>query len=253
MPSEWMSRYLTLTQRAMLSKLEQIRHGFRHKGNRGTSAEEEIRDFIRSIIPKTQSVHHGEVICTDERTSGQLDVVVLQDFHPDFFDTNQPGIFFAEGVQFVAEVKTLLDTSQLIDVLESCRNVKSLLPKYDQSVEIWANASDINRFVDRIPYILICYESKITLDKMYREIEDYYKSCDNDLKIDGIFVLSRGVIENLGDGLGSYRYINDGQPLTGFRIFESDSDGDAMISLLRFIVSLPNVRRSQNFLRHYLV
>lgn len=253
MPSEWMSRYLTLTQRAMLSKLEQIRHGFQHRGNRGTSAEEEIREFIRSIIPKTQSVHHGEVICTNEMTSGQLDVVLLQDFHPDFFDTNQPGVFFAEGVQLVAEVKTLLDTSQLIDVLESCRKVKSLLPKYDQSVEIWANASDINRFVDRIPYILICYESKITLDKMHEEIEGYYESCEDNYKIDGIFVLSRGVIENLGDGLGSYRYIKDGQPLSGFRVSKSDSDGETMMSLLRFIVSLPSVRRSQNFLRHYLV
>ena len=97
---------IDILQKQMLLRLEEIRATYRHSGNKGTNAEQILREFLRYFLPTYHRVGHGEVIDQNGANSRQLDVIVTNEYHPFLNDLSTPSVFIIEGVSCAGEVKS---------------------------------------------------------------------------------------------------------------------------------------------------
>jgi len=95
-----------LVQRKMMLELEEIRCSMKHNGNRGSSAEEVVRLFLRKYLASYNRVGCGEIIDINNGHSTQLDVIITNEYHPNFNEMDEPEVFIIEGVSCAGEVKT---------------------------------------------------------------------------------------------------------------------------------------------------
>lgn len=70
--------------------------------------------------------------------------------------------------------------------------------------------SDRNRFYNTPPFFIFAFESQITMEKIAHEafkfrLEEYSPG----FSADGIFILNKGFVIDLGDGLGSFKIYDE--------------------------------------------
>jgi hypothetical protein len=109
-----------ILQKRMLLQLEEIRAKYDHPGNKGSNAEQVLKEFLRAYLPASNRIGHGEVTDLSAARSRQVDVVITNEYHPFLNDLATPGIFFIEGVLCVGEVKSVLTGDPSIGGLRAC-------------------------------------------------------------------------------------------------------------------------------------
>ncbi|GAA4364102.1 hypothetical protein GCM10023185_33320 [Hymenobacter saemangeumensis] len=250
---EDLQRKVSFVEKQMLLKLEEIRASFEHKGIKGTAVENELREFLRSYLPRRMAIGTGEVIDREFRTSNQMDVVIASEDHPFTFRENDPGLFFVEGVCAVGEVKAILNTEQLLDSLAKGSNYKQLVSIPPANAMMSANESDGKRFYTTPPFFLFAFESQITLEKIAEVVQSYRPSeYKPGFTIDGIFVLSHGYLIDLGDGQGAFNILNSDRTCsTGWRGQHSDL---VLFDFLGWLSTvMPRMVGGSNILTPYLL
>lgn len=123
---EQLRKKISVIEKQMLLKLEEVRNDFEHKGNRGARVENIFRGFLKTYLPRRLNVGHGEIIDRSFRTSNQVDVVVTDENHPFTFGENEPGLFFIEGTCASGEIKSVLTSEQLQESLEKHSTTRNL-------------------------------------------------------------------------------------------------------------------------------
>ena len=247
---------IEILQRQMLLRLEEIRADYRHSGNKGTNAEQALRDFLRQFLPPYHRVGHGEVIDQSGASSRQMDVIITNEYHPFLNDLSVPSVFIIEGVSCVAEVKSVLTGDELERALENSLSFKRLSVSNQKGAMVFGNMEDISRFVEKRPSFLFAFESQLSIGTIRERIEAWNQRHGLSVpqQIDAVFVLTGGSIVNFGSGKGTLQFITpEGQSLTGY-IFEEPDEDRPLVSLLSWIsASLPRFTLPHSPILDYLV
>ena len=105
----------------------------RVQNNDSANRETFCRMFLSSHLPPGFRVTTGEIIDSHMNTTGQLDVVIVNDFCPSMTIAGDAviGPILADNVLGVVEVKTTLTEDSLNKALSQLRSVRSLMPMHD--------------------------------------------------------------------------------------------------------------------------
>lgn len=231
-------RKFDLIQKRMDLHLEEIRESLTHKGDRGSSAEGLVREFMSSYLPVYNRVGEGEIIDIKGNQSTQLDVIITNEYHPTLNDLNGPETYIIEGVACVGEVKTQLNSQDVTTLIQSCITYKSLKPNHMNGMVVHSNPSDRNRFVDHRPYFLFVFESQLTISTIHQKLSDYYTQNNTPIEhqIDAVFCLDRGTIWNFGDGNGSFQWAVQNVLQPGLHVTRTTKDG-VLFDLMSWVSS----------------
>jgi hypothetical protein len=245
---------INLQEQQMLLKLKEIRSTFEHNGIKGTEVEKQFREFLKFYLPRRLNIGEGEIIDRNFNTSNQVDVVVTDENHPFTFGDGGLGLFFIEGTCAVGEIKSVLTTAELKSSLEKARNYKKLkMVSIKNALILSSNDSDQRRFYTTPPFFIFAFESQITLEKAY-EVTGLFNQ-ENYVPggtADGIFILNRGVILDLGDGQGSFSIRNSvGQNMSGWTALKSERILFDFLSWLSVV--MPRMIGGSNILTPYLL
>ncbi|MGH9752795.1 MAG: DUF6602 domain-containing protein [Blastocatellia bacterium] len=161
-----------------------------HKGAKGSEAEDLMKTFLRSHLPRRFAVGSGFIIDKLNEVSKQTDVVIFDAFNcPVYRASDDASIFPNDNVAAIVEVKAALDKDRLIEACENIRAAKRLAK---------------TPMPDDFPFLvstqtlgcIFAYRSSITLNK----IVEHYQAVLGDKgfnakdQVDIIAVLDRGII-----------------------------------------------------------
>jgi len=237
----------------MLLKLEEIRETYEHKGIKGTEVEKEFRSFLKFYLPRRLDIGEGEIIDRNFNTTNQVDVVITDENHPFTFGEDGLGLFFIEGTCAAGEIKSVLTTIDLNSSLEKAYNYKKLKMIPPQGAMMFANESDGLRFYTTPPFFIFAFESQISLKKAYEIIVNYKRNeYSPGFTADGIFILNKGLIIDLGDGLGAFSLKNnEGKKMKGWAPMKTERTLFNFLSWLTIV--MPRMQGGSNILTPYLV
>jgi hypothetical protein len=235
-----------LVLRAALAK---ARADFQHGGIKGDVVEVATRSFLRSHLPRKFDVGTGEVIDRYGARSNQLDVIVLNDEQPFVHGLDINGMYLAEGVSAIGEVKSRMGARELSDILAKGERIRTLKPTPLSGDTIHGNPHDIARFVTSFPYFAIALESTMTTQNIVNtliasgEVDSPDGSGARLPKLDALFVLDRGVFQHFGNGQGSMQLIApNGTSLPGWA---SLADESVLVSLFAWLNGvMPRITRA---------
>jgi hypothetical protein len=243
-----------LIQKRMELNLQEIRESLSHRGDRGSSAEGVVREFLSSYLPPYNRIGEGEIVDIKGSQTTQLDLIITNEYHPTLNDLSGPEMFIIEGVACVGEVKTKLNSQDIDTLIQSCITYKSLEPELPDGMTVHGNPSDIFRFVDHRPYFIFAFESQLIIETIEQKLRNYYaqNSTPIEHQIDAVFCLDRGTIWNFGDGKGSYQYKSSNVSLPGLHITNQTNDG-VLFDLMSWISSvIPRYTYPKSPIQRYL-
>lgn len=189
---------LAKTSVGMLSKLDLIREGLSHAGEKGNATQDAVADFLNERLPLSLRATTGQVMDQTGRKSAQVDVILYDaTTTPMLFASSPLGgrhTVPAEGVLAVIEVKTRLTPSELSQSIDHAQTVKTLqrdaylpgpLPiSFDVYGRNWSP-------LPPIAYSVFAFEGDGLYADLLNEPPHYALAPEN--RIDNLVVLSRGV------------------------------------------------------------
>jgi hypothetical protein len=166
-----------------------------HRGNKGSSREESLRQFFRERIPKAYAVTEGEVVDLNGSVSPQLDLMFYNQSINFALSADQSSILPAEALLASVEVKTLLNKAEIDKSIIAAKKLRQLRP-YDRALG-GADVGDSPPKVKiaRYYHCLFAYGSDLSeKDWMNREAERIRALCGSQHLIDAVYVLNRGLL-----------------------------------------------------------
>ncbi|MFD7341768.1 DUF6602 domain-containing protein [Streptomyces violascens] len=168
--------------------------GFMHRGEKGGAREKLLVNFISNYLPgHVQAFHSGEVITVDGQVSPQCDILICDRSTPPLLDMGGYRIVPSECVYGVIEVKSKLDSKELIDACEKLRRVKQL-PKsafYPQMFQMLCRM--YGREYNYVPTagIIFAFDS-IDMAKLGDQLAEWCRDKPLDERPDSVWVLGKG-------------------------------------------------------------
>jgi len=208
--------------RRLEKKLGDARRATVNKAVRGNALAGVLGQEIRDHLIDCASFHEEcEVRDGHNRISREVDLVLLNRFHPPFLLRDRPPRLYIEGVPAAAEVKTVLNKREMVDCLEKAQAFKQLVAEVRGSDLKAHNIENLDwhRYLLRRPFFAFAYEDSRSRRTVQRNIMEWVR--DNGVpeeeQIDAIFVLNKGIIVNLGAGAGTIEMRDHkGEQLNGF-------------------------------------
>jgi hypothetical protein len=187
----------------MQHNFSDIRESIKHRGEKGRSIEEILRQFLKVYFPKSLDVSTGFIIDSNGNESKQMDVILSDSAKtPVFYDDSVTRVLPVECVYSVIEVKSMLDSNSLDQCVENMKSVRRLEkkaytrpPPYDEfSVSVYGSTWPIRP----VHYFLFAFDS-IDLDGLVSMMDQKYskENLGVSSRIDTTCVLHKGVICNL--------------------------------------------------------
>jgi hypothetical protein len=103
--------------------------------SKGAVREMAARDLLQHLLPHTVRIESGDIIDVDDRQSGQLDGVVVDQRSPTLkLSVDHPAVIFAEGVLAVLEIKSNVST-QVQQVKDKYEKIAPLRPRVKHDVK----------------------------------------------------------------------------------------------------------------------
>ena len=166
-----------------------------HRGNKGSSREESLRQFFRERIPKAYAVTEGEVVDLNGLVSPQLDLMFYDQSANFALNTDQSSILPAEALLASVEVKTVLSKAEIEKSVVAAKKLRKLKP-YNRDLggtDVGDSSLKIN--IARYYHCLFAYETDLAeKDWMKREAERVRALCGSEHLIDVVYVLNRGLL-----------------------------------------------------------
>ena len=173
--------YFNNTADVLIAKYNRSK-GQSASNNLGRNREIFCSNFLNKVLPPKLKCSSGELIDSENKKTGQLDLIIIRDDAP-CLEYGSENTYLAEGVFAIIEIKSNLERSKLIEAGNSFMKVKSLNTS-DSSATI-----TIGDVLDRPLRILFGYEGaswNILLDEVTKQgWEDLF---------DLICILNRGVL-----------------------------------------------------------
>ena len=214
---------------------------------KGGINEKVIASFLGKHLKVKEIATNAELIDSEGQTSDEIDVCVCNEYQPFTIDTAIP--LLVEGIDFVVQVKATLTTNELERAVRNCESVKKLTRKTSKGDTLFALRGDIPYFVDRTPYLLFSFSSRITLETAQKRLHELSSSMPYFMQPDAIFVLDRGCIINFREGKGR-GWTVDGKPLIGYCIAYTEEQ--TLLEFLRYIYTyITRIRRFVHPLTYY--
>lgn len=206
----------------MVAALQLARAGFEHSENKGQAVELAVRQFLEGHLPRRYGVGCGEVIDRQGNRSGQLDVVIVDSGQPFVRDRDTPGVYIAEGVTAIGEVKAALRPGDLAEIARRGPQIKRLHPLANEGDSLYSNFTDVHRFAESIAYFALALETNMkpatilaALNKIER-VPAHAGGVDIPA-LDMLCILGHGTYFDLGDEQGSMSArTSDGRFLRGW-------------------------------------
>ena len=173
-----------------------------HRGNKGSSREESLRQFFRERIPKAYAIAEGEVVDLNGSVSPQLDLMFYNQSLNFTLNVDHSSILPAEALLASVEVKSNLTKAEIEKSIIAARKLRELRP-YGRALG-GTDVGDAQKKVNiaRYYHCLFAYESDLSdKDWMKREAERIRSLCGNEHLIDAVYVLNRGLI-NISGNIG---------------------------------------------------
>lgn len=241
----------------MRGKLDELRTTFTQSGDKGTSLEDTFRRFLREYLPRRLEVGVGEIIDSKGHRSNQTDIVIVNEDHPLTFTRDLPGLFFIEGVCAAGEVRSVLTSEGLGEVIKNSFNFKHLETVLSTGSQVCANPSDLKRYYKCPPYFLIAFNSQLELSSILERIESFLKDqkltvSEINTILDAVFVIDKGWIINFGDGQGCFQFMtSEGVPVKGWAYKPSKTVLFDLLSWLSAV--MPRIDRFEPILTLYML
>lgn len=185
-------------QRLLTLELEIARERFKHYGLRGNAVEVSVRDFLERHLPRSLNAGTGEVVAsqsdTEQRSSGQIDIVISNLLQPFIGPRDTPTTFLLEGVHMAGEVKTSLNRSIMQMELAKARKFRALRAQ-NVSRLVGVNKPDswLSYYVFYRPYFLLGMETSSDWRTILLELMAYIDEHQR-MPLDGIFMLDQDVV-----------------------------------------------------------
>ena len=175
---------------SLILDFEKSAANIKHKGGRGSVREETFKQFLGNYLPKRYSVGKGEVFNSQNRISGELDVILYDEqssprfLYPKKSHTAYP----IESVYGAISVKSDLTSNEL---KIAYRNIKSL-----KEIALSCFRQRSNGLAAPVPITgIFAYSAKRSLDSIVKQV----LKLDNELpdialRPDFVAILNSGII-----------------------------------------------------------
>lgn len=204
--------YLASQERRLREDFDRIRANYSDSDVKGFANEGVVAEFLQKHVSARYVVTNVEIIDSYREASSEVDVCACNTDQP--FDISPGQIVIAEGVDFVIQVKASLTSGEIDRIISNCDSVKKLCRKASDKDFTYATMADIPYFVDRIPYIVLAFSSRLKLDSVQRKFIEKLSNVALERQPDAIFILNRGAILNFREGKGKVWRSND-RPILG--------------------------------------
>ena len=113
-----------------------------------------LKDFLSKYFPRCHGFGNGEIVDTYGNMSGQVDIIICNEFHPFTYNEEGFGLFLAEGVDWAIEVKSDLAT-ELKQGLTQVKRTKVLKKSPRVGDEAFSSSTILHR--NQIPFFYLFY------------------------------------------------------------------------------------------------
>jgi|GEM_PF-3850822 len=178
-----------MVDRRMRGALEEARAAFNQAGNKGWVLETEARRVFKQFLPPRFQIGHGEITDSFGNFTGQVDVVIADQHHPQWLTADGFGRFLFDSVVAVGEVKAILGGRELNDSIDRSRQFRQLVPiSAEGDLAVGVLPENI-RFWRWRPNFVFAFESPMTLDAIHQRLAD---DMNHGQILDAVFVLDKG-------------------------------------------------------------
>jgi hypothetical protein len=197
--------------RAEFDELRQIPHN----GAKGSAAEDVLIRFLNAHLPKRFSASSGFVLDRNDQVSPQTDVVIYDAFNcPVYRASDKDGIFPADNVAAVVEVKSRLTTKDLEDSFRKIAKIKSLSKTTPRN---YLGGLQLMQTMGCI----LAFESDLALDTTLSQYAELIKIHKIGPHPDLVVILNRGVLTLITKPRGE----NDWAVLLAFEGMHQSTEG----------------------------
>lgn len=188
----------------------------------GTAREQAVRLKLEKLFPQAVGVSTGCVIDVENNTSKQTDIIIYEkDICPVFSinDTPESSYYPCESVIAVGEVKSTLNTTDLLDAFSKIESVKRLkrfgnkgtsFRKYCSRTVIWGSQDEtfnqFNKPLDQIYGFILC-------EKIGMKIDTFLSKCAEEVNKRPPYLVPNMVV-SLHDGVLVYIDIKQNKTCT---------------------------------------
>ncbi|MGW4652309.1 DUF6602 domain-containing protein [Kitasatospora sp. NPDC004289] len=252
---------LAATQARLQFSLQQARTTYQHRGLRGEAVEVEARQFLEDHLPRSVDVGNGEVIDQADTRSGQMDIVISNEYQPFRAGRDESGLFLVEGVSAAGEAKSLLTTKSLDEAISIGTRFKALRSSYREGDQRRSHRGDSGRFYVCPPYFVLAFDSNIApqtlIDRLAQASRVNAPNGDGPAlaPVDAVFVLGRGWAMDYDNGQGPFQWVPNEGPYAGQRVpgWIWHEGAAVLINLLMWLdLVMPRVARGGPIIKHYL-
>jgi hypothetical protein len=154
-----------------------------HSGSKGTTRELKLVKFLKLNLSRAFEVTGGgEVVDTEDRRSGQIDIIIHDPNVPPLYNSGSYQILPIEGVHVAIEVKSKLDLKELRSSISAIAAVKRLKKVAYRNKD---------REPSRVAGYVFAYDS-VNLQRLYPKFQTELRKMPPEERPDGIWVLGKG-------------------------------------------------------------
>jgi len=158
-----------------------------HRGLKGDEAARLVRTFLNDHLPKRFSAGSGFILDRNEKISKQTDVVVYDALNcPVYRASKEAGIFPADNVAAVVEVKSSIDGGKLAEAFENIAAAKSLAKTNQPETPFLVQTQTLG--------CVFAFESAISIDTLYEHYSKRLVAQGLGHHVDMVLVLDEAIL-----------------------------------------------------------
>ncbi len=184
--------YFQLLEKQLRDEFHGRRSLVRDSDVKGIANEKAVGEFLNKFVQPTRIVYNKQIIDHHGYDSDEIDVCACNEYQP----APDTEIMIAEGIDFAVQVKAILTDQELDRIGQNARRLKALTREKNLGDVVYMRAEDAPFYVDRIPYFVLAFESKLSLKTVTERVAAKFGN-DVHSRPDGIFILERGAILNV--------------------------------------------------------
>lgn len=178
----------------LLHAQAQVAGGLGHAATVGALRELVVKKFLRPHLPETIAIYSGIIIDSKGNQSRQQDIVLVDKAFPTISVGSEDGValIIAESVLATIEVKSKLDTSELLGTMESIAQTRSL----HRSGDLFYSKLGAEMTMQMMPILAYIFAfDGISLPTLVVAMGDFCsKHADGGIGPEAVCVLSHGAI-----------------------------------------------------------
>jgi len=222
-------QYLRHTAQELKLSFDRIRATNTDSGVKGKGNETIVAEFIRRLFPRLAVHERIQIIDSEDRISGEMDVVASNEYQP--FPAKEANLLLIEGVSFTLQVKAVLNRDEIQRSAKNCTSFKQLLPWHNVGDTAYKSPATLTP-PWQAPYVCFAFSSQLQKTTILDELTAV-SNVPPETQIDALFVLDRGwSFYNYRQGTPLITESN-GLPVVGWG--QTDTGDQTLMTLLRFL------------------